>query len=435
MTLNFYTLGVIYLVYSFLGWVAETVVATIRGGRFANRGAAAGPFCFIYGTTGVLLAVSFGDLRTEPVYLFFACMMAATVMEWITAKLLERLHRRKWWDYSGKKFNLNGYVCLQYSLLWGALGTASVLWGNNVLLQLCAHIPVWLLRPAVWVSLTVAVLDQIGSAVLVQQYAARHPMLEQLNQRLGERSDTLRRRIALYIEKRIQYAYPAAARQEQTALRKGEKNFLSVSDLLWLFVVGAFLGDLVETVFCRLTAGVWMSRSSLVWGPFSVVWGLALALTTVLLRQNQDKSDRYLFVFGTVMGGVYEYVCSAVTELLFGTVFWDYSKMPLNIGGRTNVLYCIFWGLLAVAWIKVLYPPMSKGIEKIPALLGKVITWVIIFFLACDGLLTAAAMLRYTDRQNNPEPKNVAEAFLDDAYDDDWMEHHWPNMVVTKDAE
>ena len=51
-------------------------------------------FCFIYGTTGVLLAVSFGDLRTEPVYLFFACMMAATVMEWITAKLLERLHRR-----------------------------------------------------------------------------------------------------------------------------------------------------------------------------------------------------------------------------------------------------------------------------------------------------------------------------------------------------
>ena len=102
MTLNFYTLGVIYLVYSFLGWVAETVVATIRGGRFANRGAAAGPFCFIYGTTGVLLAVSFSDLRTEPVYLFFACMMAATVMEWITAKLLERLHRRKWWTIPEK---------------------------------------------------------------------------------------------------------------------------------------------------------------------------------------------------------------------------------------------------------------------------------------------------------------------------------------------
>ena len=57
MTLNFYTLGVIYLIYSFLGWVGETIVATIKGKSFANRGAAAGPFCFVYGTTAVLLLV------------------------------------------------------------------------------------------------------------------------------------------------------------------------------------------------------------------------------------------------------------------------------------------------------------------------------------------------------------------------------------------
>ena len=431
MTLNFYTLGVIYLVYSFLGWVAETVVATIRGGRFANRGAAAGPFCFIYGTTGVLLAVSFGDLRTEPVYLFFACMMAATVMEWITAKLLERLHRRKWWDYSGKKFNLNGYVCLQYSLLWGALGTASVLWGNDVLLRLCAHIPVWLLRPAVWVSLTVAVLDQIGSAVLVQQYAARHPVLEQLNQRLGKRSDTLRRRIALYIEKRIQYAYPAAARQEQTALRKGEKNFLSVSDLLWLFVIGAFLGDMVETVFCRVTAGVWMSRSSLVWGPFSVVWGLALVLATVLLRQEKDRSDRYLFAFGTVMGGVYEYVCSAVTELLFGTVFWDYSKFKFNLGGRINLLYCFFWGFAAVAWFRGLYPILARWIAKIPPRPGKAVVWLLIAFMSVNMAVSGLALARYSARAAG-EPADAAwEQYMDAHYGDDVMERIYPYAKMT----
>ena len=391
MTLNFYTLGVIYLVYSFLGWVAETVVATIRGGRFANRGAAAGPFCFIYGTTGVLLAVSFGDLRTEPVYLFFACMMAATVMEWITAKLLERLHRRKWWDYSGKKFNLNGYVCLQYSLLWGALGTASVLWGNNVLLQLCAHIPVWLLRPAVWVSLTVAVLDQIGSAVLVQQYAARHPVLE------------------------------------QTALRKGEKNFLSVSDLLWLFVIGAFLGDMVETVFCRVTAGVWMSRSSLVWGPFSVVWGLALVMATVLLRQEKDRSDRYLFAFGTVMGGVYEYVCSAVTELLFGTVFWDYSKFKFNLGGRINLLYCFFWGIAAVVWMRYGYPLVLRGMEKVRSRVRPWMTVLLAVFMAVNMLTSALALARYDARTSGEAPKNSIDMLLDAHFDDARMERIYPN--------
>ena len=431
MTLNFYTLGVIYLVYSFLGWVAETVVATIRGGRFANRGAAAGPFCFIYGTTGVLLAVSFGDLRTEPVYLFFACMMAATVMEWITAKLLERLHRRKWWDYSGKKFNLNGYVCLQYSLLWGALGTASVLWGNDVLLRLCAQIPVWLLRPAVWVSLTVAVLDQIGSAVLVQQYAARHPVLEQLNQRLGERSDTLRRRIALYIEKRIQYAYPAAARQEQTALRKGEKNFLSVSDLLWLFVIGAFLGDMVETVFCRVTAGVWMSRSSLVWGPFSVVWGLALVMAAVLLRGSEERSDRSIFLFGFVMGGAYEYICSAVGELLFGVIFWDYSGFKFNLGGRVNLLYCFFWGIAAVVWIRYGYPLVAKLMANLKKHILPWMTVVLTVFMAVNMGLSALALARYDARTSGIAPANRLDVFLDEHFDNARMERVYPNAKKT----
>ena len=128
MELNFYTLCVIYLVYSFLGWVAETVVATIKGRAFVNRGVASGPFCFVYGTAAVLMAVGFADLRSTPVALFLGCMANATVVEWVTAKLLERMHRRRWWDYSDKKFNLDGYVCLQYSVLWGLLGMASVLW-------------------------------------------------------------------------------------------------------------------------------------------------------------------------------------------------------------------------------------------------------------------------------------------------------------------
>ena len=61
MELNFYTLSVIYLVYSFLGWVGETVVATAKGRRFTNRGVASGPFCFVYGTAGVLVCTVRGQ--------------------------------------------------------------------------------------------------------------------------------------------------------------------------------------------------------------------------------------------------------------------------------------------------------------------------------------------------------------------------------------
>ncbi len=430
MTLNFYTLGVIYLVYSFLGWVAETVTATIKGKHFANRGAAAGPFCFVYGTTAVLLAVGYADLRSQPVYLFFGCMLSATAMEWLTAKLLERLHHRKWWDYSGKKFNLNGYVCLQYSVLWGLLGAASVLWGNDLLLRLCARIPPWLLHPAVWAALAVAALDQIGSAVLVNRYAAQHPVLEQLNQRLEAGSATLRRRITLWVEKRIQHAYPAAARPQRSVVPEKALRF---ADLLWLFVIGAFLGDVIETIFCRVTAGVWMSRSSLVWGPFSVVWGLALVMATVLLRQEKEKSDRYLFAFGTVMGGAYEYICSAVTELLFGTVFWDYSKFKFNLGGRINLLYCFFWGIAAVAWMRYGYPLVEKGMAKVRSHVRPWMTAVLAVFMAVNMLTSALALARYDARTSGEGPKSSIDTLLDEHFDDARMERIYPNAKkVTK---
>ena len=165
MNLNFYTLSVIYLVYSFLGWVGETVVATIKGRQFTNRGMASGPFCFVYGTAGVLLAVGLADLRTNWLALFAGSFLIATVVEWVTAKFLERVHHRRWWDYSGKKFNLDGYVCLQYSVLWGVLGAVSVRWGNDLLLRLCAVFPPLLFHIAVWVSMSIAALDQISAAV------------------------------------------------------------------------------------------------------------------------------------------------------------------------------------------------------------------------------------------------------------------------------
>ena len=136
--------------------------------------------------------------------------------------------------------------------------------------------------------------------------------------------------------------------------------------LFWLFFIGAVLGDFTETIFCRITAGEWMSRSSLVWGPFSIVWGLALVFATVLLYKDREKPDRHIFIAGTLLGGAYEYICSVFTEIAFGKVFWDYSKIPFNLGGRINLLYCFFWGIAAVLWIKLLYPHFSRWIEKIP---------------------------------------------------------------------
>lgn len=428
MNLNFYTICVIYLAYSFLGWVGETVVATAKGRRFTNRGVASGPFCFVYGTAGVLITIGLNDQRASLAALFFGSMIYATVVEWLTAKLLERIHHRRWWDYSDKKFNLDGYVCLQYSLLWGLLGMAAVRWGNDLLFRLCAHLPPLLFHAVVWGGMALAVLDQISAMVVVSRYANRHPRLEQLNRELGRGSERLRQKITASVEKRIQRAYPAAARPEPTT--SAEKQ-LSLADLLWLFVIGAFLGDVVETIFCRITAGVWMSRSSLVWGPFSVVWGLALALSTVLLRNCENKSDSAIFAFGVFMGGAYEYVCSAVGELLFGVIFWDYSGFKFNIAGRVNLLYCFFWGIAAVVWLRLGYPLVAKGMDLVRRHVKPWMTILLAIFMAVNMSLSGLALARYNSRTDGITPRNQLEVFLDEHFDNARMERVYPNAKKT----
>ena len=428
MELNFYALSVLYLVYSFLGWVAETVAATIKGRRFTNRGVASGPFCFIYGFTAVLLAVAFADLRSQPLALFLGCAIDATVVEWLTAKLLERVHRRKWWDYSGMRFNIDGYICLQYSLLWGALGTVTVLWTNGLLFRLYALLPGWLMKPVLWAAMTVAVLDQLGAFLAVGRYAAEHPHLEQLGVELSRHSDKLRSRLAAQVERRVQRAYPAAARSEPTTRAE---NALSTADLLWLFVIGAFLGDVVETLFCRVTAGVWMSRSSLVWGPFSVVWGLALVLATVLLRNSAEKSDSAIFAFGVFMGGAYEYVCSAVGERLFGVIFWDYSGFKFNIAGRVNLLYCFFWGIAAVVWLRKGYPLVARMMNALKQHIKPWMTVLLAVFMAVNMTLSGLALARYDSRTSGIPAQNSVDVFLDAHFDNARMEKVYPNAKKT----
>lgn len=426
MELDFYTLCVLYLAYSFLGWIGETVVATIKGKSFVSRGVAAGPFCFVYGLAAVVMAVGLTDLRQEPVFLFLGCTVSATVVEWLTAKLLERVHRRRWWDYSDKKFNLDGYVCLQYSLLWGALGMVSVLWTNDLLAKLYHLLPSLVGKIAVWICMGIAIADQIGSVMAVGTLAAGGQR-GRFGQALGRRSDKLRDKIVGYVEKRIQRAYPSAAKPAKAEREHG----LNLSDLFWLFMIGAFLGDIVETLYCRVVAGVWMSRSSVVWGPFSVVWGLALVMASVLLRRDKGRSDRTIFLFGVVMGGVYEYVCSAVGELLFGVVFWDYSGFLFNLGGRINLLYCFFWGFAAVAWFRGLYPILARWIAKIPPRPGKAVVWLLIAFMSVNMAVSGLALARYSARAAG-EPADAAwEQYMDAHYGDDVMERIYPYAKMT----
>ena len=172
-----------------------------------------------------------------------------------------------------------------------------------------------------------------------------------------------------------------------------------------------------------------MSRSSLVWGPFSSVWGLAIALVTQVLYKYKDRSAFWLFGMGTLLGGAYEYLCSVFTEIVFGAVFWDYSALPFNLGGRINLLYCFFWGLAAVAWFKVLFPPLDRLIESLPRRGGTILTWCLVVFMAANMIVSSAALIRYDARLEGVAAQTSLDTLLDEHFDDSYMQRVYPKLV------
>lgn len=89
-----------------------------------------------------------------------------------------------------------------------------------------------------------------------------------------------------------------------------------------------------------------------------------------------------------------------------------------------------FWGILAVVWIKLIYPRKSRFIESLPALQGKIITWVLIAFMICNALLSSMAMIRYVKRQDGIGADSVIEEFIDMTYEDAVIEKVWSNMII-----
>ena len=428
MIYNTYELIWLFLIYSFLGWMLETILAATEQRRFVNRGLINGPLCTIYGVPIVILTI-FGQ-ELPLFWLFLGAMIVATVTEWISGHMIERFYHERWWDYSNIKWNLDGYICLPASLVWGVLGTISMRWGNGLLIRLYGFLPegighllVWILAGMLVLDVTATIFALSGIGRSTQKWEAVDSWFTSISLRIGQW-------LYGHVDRRIHRAYPKTVRVEKP--QRDKTVFAAgccMQKLVWLFFIGCLLGDITETIFCRITAGVWMSRSSLVWGPFSIVWGFAIAAVTDLLYKYKDRSDRFLFLMGSGLCGAYEYLCSVLSEMVFGTVFWDYSEIPFNLGGRINLLYCFFWGFAAVAWFKIFYPVISGWIEKLPICAGRILTWVIVVFMCCNMAVSTMALIRSNERSQGIPATQSWHQTMDERFPDERMEKIYPNAI------
>ena len=424
----------IFFVYSFIGWLVGTVLAAYRRHRFIDVGFLYGPYCPSYGICGVLFAVLLHDLKGQWFFLFLGGAIIVFMVVYLTGFLLQQIFHHKWWDCSHKKFQFGSYVHMPYTILWGLMAVISIEFIEPLLLGVLHWIPMSIREILLIVLLIIMGIDLLGTltGILSTRSRVKKGIVKDVSENMQKTADRLGMKISEWTLKHFVSAYPHLDKKEILNTPRPKKSVIfakgcSFYKLVWLFLIGAFLGDIVETIFCYITTGTLMSRSSVVYGPFSIVWGIGCAVLTLLLYQYRDRSDRFIFMFGTLVGGAYEYACSVFTEIVFGTVFWDYSHLPFNLGGRINLLFCFFWGIVAVVWIKMIYPVLSSWIEKITYKKGVIITWCFVVFMTFNILMSGLALSRYSQRQNGLKAQNSVERYIDQQFPDQRMEMIYPN--------
>lgn len=196
---------------------------------------------------------------------------------------------------------------------------------------------------------------------------------------------------------------------------------------VYIFLICCVVGFAVETLWCLIKNGYIESRKSLVYGPLSVAYGMGGVLLTAVLSKFKNSSLWKVFLISFAVGTVAEYICSLGQEIVFGSVAWDYSHLPLNINGRVCLLYSLFWGVLGIAWVKLIMPLTDKLIAFVPMKLSGILVWAFIAFFIFDAGLSAVAVLRWNERKEGLEPSNRIEIFLDEHFPDERMKKIYAN--------
>lgn len=181
-----------FCIYSFLGWVCETFYCSVGQRHFVNRGFLSGPVCPVYGFGALAVLYLLAPFTRQPILLFIAAMAVTSILEYLTGLLLEKLFHTRWWDYSGRRFNLQGRVCLRNSLLFGLIALIMVLFINPAVQDRLSRLPSAAAAALALLLAAVFLADTIQSARSALALSQKAEQLFALRAELREKSAAYR---------------------------------------------------------------------------------------------------------------------------------------------------------------------------------------------------------------------------------------------------
>lgn len=157
----------LFLIYSFLGWSIETIGNLIQRRKFINRGFLLGPYCPIYGCGAILITILLNYFIDKPILLFIMAILLCGILEYITSFIMEKIFHLRWWDYSNKKININGRVCINTIIPFGILGMIIMYWTNPFFMDKLSILSSNILNIVFYICLTIYITDGIVSLITI----------------------------------------------------------------------------------------------------------------------------------------------------------------------------------------------------------------------------------------------------------------------------
>ena len=220
--LSLYHILAYFLIYSCLGWCLEVIYAAVTTGNIINRGFLNGPVCPIYGFGMILVLLLLTPLEHSNILLYIGGVILPSALELVGGWALEKLYHTRWWDYSERPFNIGGYICLQFSLMWG-VGTLVMMKIVHPTIATLVEIVPSLVGLIIMVFLyMIYAVDVVATAVSAAGLADTLETMEQLADSIHEVSDAMSDILAITAlntdqkldESRLQFKLAAAELRE-----------------------------------------------------------------------------------------------------------------------------------------------------------------------------------------------------------------------------
>lgn len=200
-----------------------------------------------------------------------------------------------------------------------------------------------------------------------------------------------------------------------------------IMKIFWIFMIGSVFGFVIEMLYTAVYARTIIIRQGLIYGPFIQIYGLGAVAYYILITKVEEPKDA--FFSGMILGGLLEYICSFFQELFFGTISWDYSKFFMNLNGRTCIQYCIYWGIIGVAFLKIVYPLLQSIEPLIYKKSIRIFTIFVVLFMTFDITISWMAGARQNARHNGIVAETKVDKFLDKCYPDEFLDRIYNNKI------